>query len=128
MALAVSLAALLAVVLFAFVVTALGHRLLRLCSFEIPSLLEHLLCSAALGVICTEVCLFLSLLSGNVRIGVIVVIVVIFLMALSEFKAVSRKLTRAARSILNGSRLGKSLASLTGLVLLVEGLAAMAPL
>ena len=128
MALAVSLAALLAVILFAFVATALGSRLLRLCSCEIPFLPEHLLCSAALGVICTEVCLFLSLLSGNVRIGVVVVIVVIFLLAFSEFKAVSLKLTQVVSSILNGSRLDKTLASLTGLILLVEGLAAMAPL
>jgi hypothetical protein len=128
MALAVSLAALLAVMLFAFVATALGHRLLRLFSFEIAFLPEHLLCSAALGVICTEVCLFLSLLSGNVRIGVVVVIVVIFFLAFSEFRAVSRKLTQIVSSILKGSRLEKTLASLTGLILLVEGLAAMAPL
>ena len=128
MALAVSLAALLAVMLFAFVATALGHRLLRLCSFEIAFLPEHLLCSAALAVICTEVCLFLSLLSGNVRIGVVVVIVVIFFLACSEFRAVSRELIQIVRSISNGSRLDKTFASLTGLILLVEGLAAMAPL
>src|SRR5271168_2574919 len=128
MALAVSLAVLLAVVLFAFVATALGHRLLRLCSFEIPSLSEHLLCSAAFGVICIEDCLFLSLLSGNVRIGVVAVIVVIFLLAFNESKTVSRKLTQVVRSILNESRPGKTLASFAGLVLLIEGLAAMAPL
>jgi hypothetical protein len=128
MALAVSLAALLAVVLFAFVATALGHRLLRLCSFEIPSLPEHLVCSAALGVICTEVCLFLSLLSGDVRVGVVVVIVVIFLLAFSEFATVLRSLSQIIRLVLKESRLGKTLASLAGLVLLVEGLAAVAPL
>jgi len=128
MALAVSFAALLTVMLFAFVATALGHRLLRLCSFETPFLPEHLLCSAALGVICTEVCLFLSLLSGNVRIGVVVVIVVVFLLAFSEFKTVSRDLVQVVRSILDGSRLEKALASLTGLILLIQGLASMAPL
>jgi 4-amino-4-deoxy-L-arabinose transferase-like glycosyltransferase len=128
MALAVSLAALLAVMLFTFVATALGHRLLRLFPFEIAFLPEHLLCSAALGVICTEVCLFLSLLSGNVRIGVVVVVVMILLLTFSEFKVVSLKLTQVVRSILNGSRLDKTLASLAGLVLLIEGLAAMAPL
>src|SRR5271155_2661423 len=120
MALAVSLAALLAVLLFAFVATALGHRLLGLFSCEIAFLPEHLLCSVALGAVCTEVCLFLSLLSGNVRVGVVVVIVVIFLLALSEFKAVSMKLTQIVRSISNGSRLDKTLASLTGLILFVE--------
>jgi len=128
MALAVSSAALLAVMLFAFVATALGHRLLRLFSCEIPFLPEHLLCSAALGVICTEVCLFLSLLSGNVRIGVVVVIVVIFLLAFSEFRAVSRELIQIVISILKGSRLEKTLASFIGLVVLIDGLAAMAPL
>src|ERR1700721_2287450 len=128
MALVVSSAALLAVMLFAFVATALGHRLLRLFSCEIAFLPEHLLCSAALGGICTEVCLCLSLLSGNVRIGVVVVIVVIFLLAFSEFRAVSRELIQIVISILKGSRLEKTLASFMGFILLVEGFAAMAPL
>ena len=65
---------------------------------------------------------------GNVRIGVVVVIVVIFLLAFSEFRAVLRELIQIVISILKGSRLEKTLASFIGLVVLIEGLAAMAPL
>jgi hypothetical protein len=128
MALAASLAALLAVMLFAFIATAFGHRLLRLCSLELASPAEHLVCAAALGVICTEICLFLSQLSGKIRIGLVVGITVIFLLGVGEFVALLRKLLRVLDQLLNGSRLERTLASLTGAVLLVEGLAAMAPL
>src|SRR5580692_11151101 len=128
MALAVSSASLLAVMLFAFLATALGHRLLRLCSFEITSSAEHLLCSIALGVICIEACLFLSQLAGNVRAGVVVVLVVVLLLAVSEFTNVWRRLSQVVSTVSHESRLEKALASLAGLVLLIEGLAAMAPL
>jgi hypothetical protein len=128
MALAVSSASLLAVMLFAFLATALGHRLLRLCSFEITSSAEHLLCSIALGVICIEACLFLSQLAGNVRAGVVVVLVVVLLLAVSEFTNVWRRLSQVVSAVSHESRLEKALASLAGLVLLIEGLAAMAPL
>jgi hypothetical protein len=128
MALAASLSALLVVVFFTFIVTALGHRLLRLCSFEVVSPTEHLLCSTALGVICTELCLFFSQMSGNVSAGAIAVIVMIFLLAASEFTAVLRRLSQVVHSVLNAPTLEKTLVSITGLVLVVEGLAAMAPL
>ena len=128
MALAASSAALLAVVLFAFVATALGHRLLGLCSVELASPIEHLLLAAALGVICTEICLFFSQLTGNIRAGVLVVVAVIFLLAAGEFVAVSKKCLSVLRPVLNGSSLEKTLASLTVMVLLAEGFAAMAPL
>ena len=54
MALATSYALLLAVGLFATIVTAAGHRILRLGGLEFPSDSEHLLCSAALGVLCLQ--------------------------------------------------------------------------
>lgn len=122
------MAALLAVGLFALLATALGHRLLRLCSLELPDSAEHLLCSTALGVICTEVGLFLSQLSGHIRAGVIVVLAVIVVVGASDLIAVARRLSQILTSVLRGSRLGKTLAALTGLVLLIQGLAAMAPL
>lgn len=128
MALAASSAALLAVALFAFVATALGHRLLGLCSFKLASPTEHLLLAEALGVICIEICLFFSQLTGNIRAAVAVVVAAIFLLAVGEFVAVLKKCLSVLRAVLNGSRLEKPLASLTVMVLLVEGFAAMAPL
>jgi hypothetical protein len=128
MALAASTATLLAVVLFAFVAAALGHRLFRLCSLEIPDSAEHLLCCEAAGVICIEIFLFLSQMSVHIRAGVFVVLAGAVLFASNQFAAVSRRFFQVLRSILNGSMLDKALASLAGLVLLVEGLSAMAPL
>jgi Protein of unknown function (DUF1420) len=128
MALAASTAALLAVVLFAFVATAFGHRLLRLCSLEVPDSAEHLLCSTALGVICLEIFLFLSQLCGNIRAGIIVVVAAVVLLAATDFAAVSRRVSQLLSSVLSESKLEKTLASLIGLVLLIQGFAAMAPL
>lgn len=128
MALAASTAALLAVALFAFVAAALGNQLLRLCSFELPTIAEDLLCSTALGVICTEIFLFLSQLSGNIRAGVVVVIGAVLLLAAKGFGAVWRSFLQMLSPVMHRSRLEKTLAFLTGLVLLIEGLAAMAPL
>jgi hypothetical protein len=128
MALAASLGVLAAVVLFAFIVTAFGHRLLRLCSLQLVSPAEHLLLGAALGVICTEICLFFSQLSPEIRAGVVVAVVMVFFVAASEFAAVSRRLSTVLRPVLKGSKLEITLAALTGIVLLVEGFAATAPL
>jgi hypothetical protein len=128
MALAASAGALLAALLFAFVAAALGHRLLRRCSVELPTSTEHLLCSTAVGVICIEILLFLSQLSSNVRAGVVVVIAAVVLLASNDFVAVSRRVLQVLSPILNASRLERALATLTGSVLLVQGFAAMAPL
>jgi hypothetical protein len=128
MALAASSAVLLAVMFFAFIATALGHQLLRLFSLELASPIEHLLCAAALGVICIEIGLFLGQASGNVRAGVLAVIALAVLLAANDFVAVSKRFFRLLAPVFGGSHLEKTLASLTGMVLLVEGLAAMAPL
>ena len=128
MALAASTAVLLAVMLFAFVAAALGQRVLRLCSLELPDSAEHLLCCEAVGAICIEIFLFLSQLSGNIRAGVFVVLAGAVLFASNQLAAVSRRFFQVLRAILNGSMLEKALASLAGLFLLIQGLAAMAPL
>jgi hypothetical protein len=119
MALAASTATLLAVVLFAFVAAALGHRLFRLCSLEIPDSAEHLLCCEAAGVICIEIFLFLSQLSGHIRAGVFVVLAGAVLFASNQFAAVSRRFFQVLSAILNGSKSDKALASLAGLFLLI---------
>lgn len=127
MALATSLAVLLAVAFFALIAAAFGHRLLRFSSLELASPAEHLLSSAALGVILTEICLFFSQLCHNIRVGVILAVLLIFALAASEFVAVSKKFLKVVRSVQGSSRLEMTLASLTGLALLIESIAAMAP-
>ena len=91
MALATSCAVLLIVGLFATVVTAAGHRILRLSELEFPSDAEHLLCSAALGVICLQVFLFGAQITGHIRAAVIVVMALFFLFGLPDFLAIARE-------------------------------------
>ena len=127
MALATSLAVLLFVGLFTVIVTAAGHRILRLGRLEFPSDTEHLLCSTALGVICLQVLLFATQTLGHIRAAVIVVLALLVLFALPDV------LTSIARAYglmwraMRGSRAEKWTILACGLVLIVEGLAAMAP-
>ena len=127
MALATSFAMLLLVGLFAVFATAAGHRLLRLGRLEFPSDCEHLLCSTALGVICLQVFLFAAQVLGHIRAAVIVVLALFVLFALPDV------LTSIARAYglmwraMRGSRAEKWTFLACGLVLMVEGLASMAP-
>jgi len=127
MALAASLAVLLAVVLFAVMATALGHRLLHLCPSEFTSDAEHLLCSAAFGVIGIEMLLFPVQFLSRIRLGVAVVFGLALILGVSEFTPVLNKVYRVLRGAGGSSRFEKLLIAGFGLTLLVEGLAAMAP-
>jgi hypothetical protein len=127
MALVASLAVLLAVVLFAVMATALGHRLLRLCPTGFASDVEHLLCSAAFGVIGIEMLLFLAQPWSRIRLGVGIVLGIALILGVSEFGPVLNKVSRVLREAGGPSRLEKFLIAFTGLILLVEGLAAMGP-
>jgi uncharacterized membrane protein YhaH (DUF805 family) len=127
MALVTASAVLFAVGLFALMATALGHRLLRLSSLEFEAEAEHLLCSAALGVICLEALLFLAQISGHIRAGVTTVLAVVLFFGRNNFVPVFGKVSSLVRRVLSGSPLEKFLIGLTGSVVLLEGLAAMAP-
>jgi hypothetical protein len=128
MALIVSTAILCAVGLFALVAGSLGHRLLRIFGFDFTSDIEHLLCSVALGVISLEVFFFLGQLSNHVRVGIATILVLALLLGLGDLAPVVRRISRSSAQVLCGSKLERILALLTALVLLLEGLAAMAPL
>src|SRR6266849_6381243 len=97
MELIISCVLLLAVGFFALMGTALGHRLLRLSSLEFDADAEHLLCSVALGVICTEVLFFLVQLSGHIRAGVITVLAVALFFGRNDFVAVFGKVSGLVR-------------------------------
>jgi hypothetical protein len=127
MALATSLAVLLAVVLFAITATALGHRLLRLWPAGIVPDVEHLLFSAAFGVIGIEMMLFLVQFWSHIRLGVGIVFGIALILGVSEFAPVLNRVYRVLRKAGGSSRFGKYLIGFAGLILLVEGLAAMAP-
>src|SRR5277367_2566581 len=127
MALAASIGVLLATGLFAGLATLAGHRLLRLLDLESVSASECLLTSVALGVICLEVLLFFAQLSAHIRIGVLLVLAIELLFGVGEFNRVSAKTSGLVRRCLAASRIEKFLLAITCVVLLLEGLAAMAP-
>jgi hypothetical protein len=128
MALAASCALLLAVGLFAMVVTTAGHRILRLSRLEFSSDAEHLLCSAALGVICLQVLLFGAQGLGHIRAGVLIVLILAVLFGLPDLLTTLARVYGLVWRMKRGSRMEKVTVATSGLVLLVEGLAAMAPL
>lgn len=127
MALVASLGILLAVLLFAYVATSLGHCLLRLCRMRLSSDADHLLCSAAVGVIVIEILLFFVPLTGKIRAGTISVLVVAFLAGLGDAQRVRGALSGRLRRIATAPWPQKTLAGLTAVILLLQGLAAMAP-
>lgn len=128
MALAASSFALLAAGLFAVIATLLGHRVLRLLALDICSPAEHLLTSAALGVICTEVLLFFAQFLQHIRLAVLAVIALSLLLGATEFSAAAAKFSAIIRTCAkNSHKSEKFLITVTALVLLLEGFAAMAP-
>jgi hypothetical protein len=128
MALATSCALLLAVGLYAMIMTAAGHRMLRLSGLEFPSDSEHLLCSAALGVLCLQVLLFGAQLAGHILVAVIAALVLAFVFGLPDVLAIAARAYGIVWRVIRGSRVERWTIAASGVVLLVEGLGAMAPL
>ncbi len=128
MALAASLASLFAAGIFAIIATAFGHRVLRICGLEFSSDLEQLLCSVATGIICFEVLVFLTQILGHIRMDVVIVLVAFALFGLADASRIFLRSSRLLQKILQGSKLERLLVLFTAMALLVEGLAAMAPL
>jgi Protein of unknown function (DUF1420) len=128
MALATSCALLLAVGSFAVIVSAAGHRILRLGGLEFPSDSEHLLCSAALGVLCLQVILFGAQIAGHLPVTVIATLVLAFVFGFPDVLAIGARAYGLVWRTMRGSRVEKWTITAIAVVLLVEGLAAMAPL
>jgi len=127
MALVASFGILLAVLLFACIASCLGHSFLRICRIRLFSDAEHLLCSVALGVMVIEIFLFFVQLIRNIRAGTVCVLVFASLAGLYEAGRVFETIKSLWRRIATASRSEKGLAGLTGIVVLLQGLAAMAP-
>ena len=128
MALVSSLATLLAVGLFAVIAAGFGSRLLLTCGLEFASDAEHLLCSITFGVICFEILLFPAQLPSHARIAVVIVTLLFAAFGLLHCPPLFPRASRVVQRMLKGSSLERALITLTAAVLLVEGLAAMAPL
>ncbi len=128
MALARDLLALLAIAWLCLAFACLGYRILRLLKFRFERPAEHLLVAIALGVLGTELLLFLVQLSQQIRAGSLVILVLLCIPLVSESRAVLLELRGLLHRHYSLGRWGKYLVCLLGVVLASEFLASMAPL
>jgi len=129
MALIASLAALLCTAVICFLMAAFGHRVLRWSRCELENDSERILVSTAIGVIVFEVALAIIESLGNLKLGVMVVILAIAIAGISEFRSILRIATAQLRSLVMAGAPGERfLLVIIALVLLFEGLAAVAPM
>jgi len=101
------------------VVTTAGHRILRLGRLEFSSDAEHLLCSAALGVICLQALLFGAQVLGHIRAAVLIVLVLALLFGLPDLLTTLARVYGLVWRMKRGSRLEKSTIGVSAAVLLV---------
>ena len=127
MALASSAGALGCVAVFAILLVLFGCRLLRWSKVAFPNPLENLLLGAALGAVTFEALLSLVAYTGKWRLGVGAALAVLLIVGIPEARRVSQEF-RAAFRLANRSRIELTLAAAVFLVLLLQGLASMAPL
>ena len=129
MALIASLAVLLCTGVFCFLVAAFGQRVLRWGRLDLENDGERILVSVAVGVIAFEAALAIVEPLGNVKLSVVAVILAIAVAGISEYRPILRSTAALLRScIVTGSRGERFLLAILALVLLFEGLAAVAPL
>src|SRR5215475_12256010 len=128
MALATSVGALLAAAAFCFLAAAVGQFLLRLCRLAPRGSAEHFLSSTGLGVILFEVVVFFFAVANLVRIGVLVVFALMAVVAIFEFISLWQRVSTVLRELRGGTSFAKLLLAAILLVLLFQGIAAMAPL
>ena len=128
MALSASLAALCCAAIFGLACAALGHLILARARLAQENELEHLLCSGAVGVICYEAIVALGEFVAPPRTAVVVALALLLGGGVLGMRGVWRSVAAIFGRITAGSRSEHGLAVAAGLVLLFEGLAAMAPL
>ena len=128
MALIVSLASLCGVALFGFICAALGFRLVRAARLELQSVPESLLCGTALGFIAFEAALALAEFLAPIRISVVLLLAAAAGLGAYEWRAVLQAIAGIFHRIARRSLPERVLVGLVGVVLLLEGLTAMAPI
>src|SRR5690242_5732287 len=113
---------------FCLAFAALGSVLLRLAGLEMESDAEHFLSAVALGVVTSEILLFLVQITQRVRTGCFGVVALLCGLLILEWKRVWKRLGPALRQMAPQSRLDRILITLAVVVVLVEFVSALAPL
>lgn len=128
MALIASLATLCGVTALAFVCAGSGQRLLRAARLVTESRAVQLVWATAVGFLVFEAALALAEFLVSVRISVTLLLAAIAVFGFSEWRATFQRISEIVDRVAHSSRSELFLACIAGCVLLLEGLAAMAPL
>jgi hypothetical protein len=105
-----------------------GNLILRKLGFQLPSETEHLLLSIAVGLLSTEILLFLSQFAHHIRAVFFGVTGLLAVLLIAEWKAVFRLLTATYLRAHGQTRIAKLLLCAIACVAVVEFLMCQAPL
>lgn len=107
---------------------SLGNRILKALQWEMASDAEYLVVGIAVGLITTEILLFLIQITQHIREGCLAIVALLCGLLIWEWKTVSGRVRGAVRQMVPPSRLGRLLLILIAVVASVEFLASQAPL
>jgi hypothetical protein len=119
---------LVSVCVFSIATTSLGNFILRFMHLEMDADAEHLLVCNGIGVISVEMLLFGVEVTQQIRKGCFVVLGLLFIFLLAEFKSIVKRYSRILKGAFSGSRVARFLLLAIGIVLWVEFLTSLAPL
>lgn len=107
---------------------SLGNISLRFLRLEMERDADHLLCVVAVGLVASEVLLFLVEITQHIRIGCFVIVTLLSGLLILEWKRMWKRFKRVLDEMAPRSSLGRMLLALVLGVGLVEFLLALAPL
>jgi hypothetical protein len=119
---------LLALVSFAFAFACAGNWILRRFSVQLDSDAESMLVAMAVGVISTEILLFLVLTTQHIRVGCSVVLAILCLPLISELRLALACVSRTLVATAPRTQTDRGLYALLAAVVSIEFLTAIAPL
>jgi hypothetical protein len=114
--------------LFLLIAVCAGPLLIVRLATRMYSEAEYLLCCAALGVILIQLVVSLALLTNHFRLALILGLLFIGLVGLKGFRTTAQMISRIFLHAWNAPRLERLLSSTAVLVILIQYVAAMAPL
>ncbi len=128
MAIAEDLLTLVALCCFCLAFACLGNTILRLLRFEMEKDAEHLLVTVGVGLVGTEILLFLIQFTQYIRDGSLAIIGLLCMPLILESASILRRFWVMSRLLGSRSTAGRFLLFATGIVLCVEFFASLAPL
>ena len=113
---------------FTLAAASLGDLILRLLHLEMDTDAAHLLICIAAGVISVEMLLFGVEITQQIRKGCWVVVGLLCILLLAEYRSISTRCSRILKAVFLSSRANHFLLLIIGIVLGIEFLTSLAPL